>query len=242
MNNWLDHQVISTQFRCDDLNVTPNVELFYYLAKKDKIDFIYNTTALEGNPMTFPEVQTLLEGITVGGHKVSDEQQVLNQNKAVDLLLQMVKDKTFHTDQTTVCALHAKVAYEETLTWGVFRDGPVNIGGTDYKPPQAEDLLPIFETGIQEILQIESPIIRALCYLLFGSINQFFWDGNKRTSRLMMNGLLISHGYPILNIKAKDRLKFNQQMVAFYDSQDVLVALGYLLAYYIKQNKCYMVR
>jgi len=51
------------------------------LDEKDKVDFIYNTSALEGNAMTYPEVETLLDGITVGGHKLSDEQQILNQNR-----------------------------------------------------------------------------------------------------------------------------------------------------------------
>ncbi len=64
---------------------------FVMMAKKDKIDFVYNTSALEGDAMTYPEVQTLLQGITVGGHKLNDEQQVLNQNRSVNLLLEMVK-------------------------------------------------------------------------------------------------------------------------------------------------------
>lgn len=73
-----------------NLNIfAPNKHLSFGLAKKEKIDFIYNTSALEGNTMTFPEVQTLLEGITVGGHKLSDEQQILNQNRSVNLLLSL---------------------------------------------------------------------------------------------------------------------------------------------------------
>ncbi|CZR83213.1 hypothetical protein CDFC105_43918 [Clostridioides difficile] len=35
---------------------------------------------LENNPFTFPEVQTLLDGITVGGHKLSDQNQILTVN------------------------------------------------------------------------------------------------------------------------------------------------------------------
>jgi hypothetical protein len=40
----------------------PNKNLAFALARKDKIDYIYNTSALEGNAMTFPEVQTLTRG------------------------------------------------------------------------------------------------------------------------------------------------------------------------------------
>jgi len=37
--------------------------------------------------MTYPEVRTLMDGITVGGHKLSDQDQILNLKKAWDLLL-----------------------------------------------------------------------------------------------------------------------------------------------------------
>ena len=72
--------------------VKPDRELAIFLFKKDKIDYIYNICSLEGNPMTFPEVQTLLDGVTVGGRKIEDEQQVLNQNKSVSLLLSMLQN------------------------------------------------------------------------------------------------------------------------------------------------------
>ena len=215
----------------------PNPELAFYLAKKDKIDFIYNTSALEGNAMTYPEVQTLLEGITVGGHKLSDEHQILNQNKSVDYLFELIKDKSFRLNIDTFTTLHAFVAKEEALKWGIFRENSVNIGGTDYQVPHADLLEDIFIDGIEEIKKINHPIIKAITMFLFGAKCQFFYDGNKRTSRLIMNGILIEAGYPILNIKAKDKLEFNIMMVKFYDSDEIIPSIEYLMDYYIKQNK-----
>lgn len=214
----------------------PNKNLSFSLAKKDKIDFIYNTSALEGNAMTFPEVQTLLEGITVGGHKLSDEQQILNQNRSVNLLFELIEKGEFCIDRFTLLKLHGKVAEEEAITWGEFRTSGVNIGGTDYLPPKADELNSIFDEGVKEINQIVHPIIKAITYFLFGAKSQFFFDGNKRTSRLMMNGILLDSGYPILNIKAKDRLEFNKVMIEFYDNNDIEKAIEYLVNYYIKQN------
>jgi Fic family protein len=220
-----------------NLNIfAPNKNLSFSLAKKDKIDFIYNTSALEGNAMTFPEVQTLLEGITVGGHKLSDAQQILNQNRSVNLLFTTLEKSEFRIDKPTLLKLHGKVAEEEAITWGEFRTSGVNIGGTEYIPPKAGELSSIFENGVHEIQKIEHPIIRAITYFLFGAKSQFFFDGNKRTSRLMMNGILLDNGYPILNIKAKDKLEFNKMMIAFYDKDDIKKALDYLVNYYIKQN------
>ncbi len=215
---------------------TPDKPLSFALAKKDRVDFIYNTAALEGNAMTFPEVQTLLEGITVGGHKLSDEQQILNQNRSVTLLFELLERDDFRIDKPTLLRLHAKVAEEEALSWGAFRTSGVNIGGTEYIPPSAGELESVFERGIAQIMQITHPIIRAITYFLFGAKCQFFFDGNKRTSRLMMNGILLSSGYPILNIKARDKLEFNSVMIEFYDHDDIEKAIAYLSDYYIRQN------
>lgn len=49
--------------------------------------------------------------------------------------------------------------------------------------------------------------------------------------------MLLTAGFPMLNIKAKDKLEFNKVMIAFYDSGDYLTALAYLLDYYIEHNK-----
>ncbi|MBD3843411.1 MAG: hypothetical protein IE909_16320, partial [Campylobacterales bacterium] len=106
----INSEVINT-IETTNLNIfVPNKNLSFSLAKKDKIDFIYNTSALEGNAMSFPEVQTLLEGITVGGHKLSDEQQILNQNRSVNLLFELIEKNQFHIDKSTLLKLHDKVA------------------------------------------------------------------------------------------------------------------------------------
>ena len=44
--------------------------------------YVWDAAVLEGNPFTYPEVQTLLEGITVGGRKLSDERQILNLSES----------------------------------------------------------------------------------------------------------------------------------------------------------------
>ena len=220
-----------------DFEIKPDFEYYFFIAQKDRVDFIYNTSALEGNPLTYPEVQTLLEGITVGGHRLSDEQMILNQNRSVKLLFEMIKNKTFKLDKKTICALNEKVAFEESLKWGEFRDGNVNIAGTSYTPPSFEKLDIIFEDGVKKLKQIQNPIVKAICVFLFCAKNQFFYDGNKQTGRLMMNGVLLSSGYPALNIKAKDKLEFNSKMIEFYESDECVDIVEYLLSYYKEQNQ-----
>jgi len=117
----------------------------------------------------------------------------------------MIESDTFMVDKNTICKLHFEVSKEEALSWGEFRDANVNIGGAEYLPPKFEILQDIFLKGIKELQNINDPILKAITYFLFGARMQFFFNGNKRTSRLVMNGILLSSGYPLLNIKAKDK-------------------------------------
>lgn len=45
----------------------------------------------------------------------------------------------------------------------------------------------------------------------------------------MMNGILLSHGLDAINIPAKQKLAFNQNMLAFYDSQEANQMMAFLV-------------
>lgn len=214
----------------------PDKDLSFFLAKKEKVEYIYNVVYLEGNPMTYPEVETLLEGVTVGGHKISDELQVLNQNKSVEYLLNIVKNNEFKLNKEILCKLNGFVSFEESLTWGKFRTGNIKIGGTDHLPPESSKLDGIFSDGLAKINKISSPVIKAIALFGFLCRNQFFWDGNKRTARLMANGILLSNGYFIFNIKSKDKQIFNETMINFYNTAGYKKLIGFFTDYYIEQN------
>jgi Fic family protein len=226
------YQEASIKAARDVLELVPDQNRAIFMAEKGRIDFVFNTAALEGNPYTYPEIKTLIEGITVGGHKVSDTEQVLNLNRALSHVIGLVKAGTFVLNKDTACEIQGIVAKGEALTWGKFRDSQVFIGGTEYLPPKAQDLSAVFEQGEKVLNAITDPILRAFLIFLWGSLNQFFHDGNKRTSRFLANGTLMANGYPPIMILAKDHLKYNQVMTAFYNTQDATEALNWLYAYY----------
>jgi len=200
-----------------------------FRAKKIFAELVYDTTALEDNPFTFPEVQTLLEGITVGGHKLQDEQQVLNQAASWKFLIEKVARKDFTVTKQMFCELNRLVAREESLAWGIFRDGDVRIAGTSHRPPNAAKLDAIFAEGMEYLHTITNPIEKGIMAFLFGAVNQFFWDGNKRTSRLLMNGIIMSAGHDAISIPAGLRLDFNTNMVRFYESKDATEMARFLV-------------
>ena len=206
----------------------PNVKRAVFRAKKMLEGIVYDTVALEGNPFTFPEVKTLIEGITVGGHRVEDANQVLNQAKSWRRLFHLVENERSFLSEDTATELHALVAREEAPAWGVFRDGPVGVGGTKCRPPPHEELPALFKEGTELLSEIADPHERGMCAFLFGSLHQFFWDGNRRTARLMMNGILLSEGYDAISIPAASRLEFNKRMVTFYDTKDATAMMSFL--------------
>lgn len=191
------------------------------LTKKLLPDMVFNMASLEGNPFTYPEVQTLLEGITIGGHKLSDEQQVLRIRDGWNFIFESVRKDKININKELFNSLNGIVAKDEALISGMFRNGQVRIGGTDFIPPKAEELENIFQQELQVLIErSKSNIDLAFDIFLWGALNLFFYDGNKTTSRLVANLILIFNGQGIFNIKVKNRLEFNTLMVDFYNNHD----------------------
>lgn len=200
--------------------MSPNRDKALMLAQKAVSDFVYDAVQLEGINFTLSEVQTLLQGITVGGHKLSDQQIAVNQGEAWRLLFRMAKEGAFEVSQTCASALHAVAAKEEALGWGCFRSGSVLIAGTDYEPPRPEDLPRLFDEMIAQAQQKDDVYDQAIHFFLIMARCQFFYDVNKRMGRFMMNGHLLKNGYPAINIPASRQLEFNELMLSFYESGD----------------------
>ncbi len=199
-------------------HMPPNKERSLMLAKRQLSELVYDAVNLEGIPFTLPEIQTLLDGITVGGHKVTDQEIALNQANAWRTLFRWIEQGDFSISAQKACELHAIAGKNEALAWGKFRTGSVTIAGTDYIPPSSKDLPILFESLIDEIPQIVDIYDRAIHVFLTMARSQFFYDVNKRMGRFMMNGLLLNEGYPIINLPAKRQLEFNNLMLEFYQT------------------------
>ncbi len=127
--------------------------------------FVWEAAQLEGNPFTFPEVQTLLDGVTVGGRKLSDAQQILGLRDSMKLLCDEVLAGTFSMARDMACRLNGLIARDEALEWGHFRgEGKelsnigVNLGVASWKPKPTErgggNLIEAFETGAAALVSV----------------------------------------------------------------------------------------
>ncbi len=198
----------------------PNKNKALMLAQRQLSELVYDAVNLEGINMTLPEVQTLLDGITVGGHKLSDQQITLNQANAWKQLFAWIKADAFQPSQQISCELHAIAAKEEALEWGQFRSGGVLISGTDYMPPKAHLLPEGYQLMLNEMEKLDDIYDQAIHLFLTMARTQFFYDVNKRMGRFIMNAHLLSHGYPAINLPAKSQQTFNQLMLDFYKSNN----------------------
>lgn len=113
---------------------------------RNRAKFVWETGYLENNPFTFVEVQTLLDGITVGGHKLSDEDQIRGIASSADMLIDMVAHKKFDFSLETMCCQHYALAEKEAIDAGLIR-GTGEASGTpnvflgelgEYTPPLTE--------------------------------------------------------------------------------------------------------
>lgn len=98
------------------------------------------------------------------------------------------------------------------------RTGTVGISGTDYVPP-----IPEKETVIKELDHIlsnsdMSATDKALEVFVWGTRGQFFWDGNKRTSLMLANKILVSAGAGIMTITDKYMEQFNAVLLKYYNT------------------------
>jgi len=200
--------------------IKPNQKKALFLARRLLPEFVCESVNLEGIAYTLPEVQTLLQGITVGGHLLSDERIALNQSAAWKKLFSLIENNEFALTKEIACALHAIAACEESLSWGVFRTGNVTIAGTDYLPPPPNQLDQCFSEMIQQAKVISDIYDQAIFVFLTMARVQFFYDVNKRMGRFFMNGILLNSGFPAINLPAKRQLEFNQLMLDFYKNND----------------------
>ena len=197
----------------DRFHLTPEQSLF--LAKKKWDENVYCGMKMENRAVTFPQTQTILNGVNVPNVQLDDIQAILNMRDAWKFLLSTVNEEvTFEY----WCKLNEYIARNEALEWGKLRTGSVGISGTDYEPP-----VPNKEKTVEELENIlsapdASATDKALEAFAWGARGQFFWDGNKRTSLMLANKILVSSGSGIMTITDKYMEQFNTLLLNYYNT------------------------
>ena len=190
-------------------NLTKEQNIF--LAKRNIVDNIYSNARMEGINITFPQTKTILEGVNVPNLKIDEIQVVLNLRDAWQYVLNNI-DKDFNLE--FICKINEFVARNESIEWGALRTGRVEVTGTNYIPeiPNKTDV----EKRINDFLKIENTTERAIEYMLYGIKAQLFWDGNKRTSTIAANKIMIENGAGIIKVPDSKLEEFNILLSDYY--------------------------
>ena len=210
-------------------SAVPNVGRAVYRFKARFPQYIWNESVADGRAYTLPQVRTILDGQTEGGSRLADFNDILNQQRSLDALIRLVTRGAFDLSKSTFCSLHDVAAKEDALIWGAFRTGQVSVAGASYAPPPAAQLDAIFESGICYLAALSNPVERGIMFFLFGAYHQFFFDVNKRTARLTMNGVLLATGQDALVIDAHRRDEYDAALIQLYNRKDAHPAIRFML-------------
>lgn len=175
------------------------------------LEWTYNSNAIEGNTLTLRETKMVLEdGLTIGGKSLVEHLETINHKEAIEFVEELVNVKTLITERE-LKDIHALILRKIDNDYaGRYRDMQVRITGSKHTPPaplQVPQAMHEFATKYLVHPQGHPVEQAALAHFHLVAIHPFV-DGNGRTARLLMNLILMQHGYPPAVILKNDRKKY----------------------------------
>lgn len=181
-------------------------------------DYTFESNKIEGNTLSLQETAMVIkEGVTIGGKSVREHLEAINHMEAIDFVNDMANNQ-ITLNERSIKELHYLVLKGILNNdAGKYRTTDVRITGSKHEPPVFFDVPLKMENLIGYYYRNESqlhPVILAAdMHQILVGIHPFI-DGNGRTSRLLMNLILLKNGYYIANIKGTlaSRLKYYQAL------------------------------
>jgi len=176
-----------------------------------EVEYTYHSNRIEGNTLTLQETELVVNhGITVSGKTMREHLEAVNHYEAIALIQEFVAEKKPLTERFLL-GLHALVLRGiDKENAGKYRDVQVRIGGSSHIPPNAmvvpQKMEELFDWYYKN-QHMHPVLLSAEMHERLVSIHPFI-DGNGRTSRLLMNLILLQHGYVIANLKGDKEHRF----------------------------------
>ena len=102
------------------------------------------------------------------------------------------------------------------------RKHPVGITGTLYRPLDNEwQIREALEKFIAVINASPHPLEKALIASAMVAYIQPFADGNKRTSRMLTNAILVAHDFYPLSYRVVNETLYKQALINFYEQHSL---------------------
>ena len=181
------------------------------LRKQFILEWTYNSNAIEGNTLTLKETMIVLEeGLTIGNKSFKEHLEVINHKEAIAFVEALAESKTSITARNIREINHLVLKEIDQKYAGRYRDIMVRIAGATHVPPDPLQVPEMMRQFVQTRLTKRQghPIEQAaLAHLDLVGIHPFV-DGNGRTSRLLMNLILMKQGYFPAIILKNDRKRY----------------------------------
>lgn len=184
------------------------------------IELSWKSSQIEGNTYSLIEAETLIkQNIRARGHPEDEAVMILNHKNAFEAILD--KKETFRKlDFSDIIQLH-NVLTKGLVTSGI-RSRQVRITGTSYLPlSDKHELDSALRELIKHVNAIKYPPEKAFILAAMISYLQPFADGNKRTSRMLSNAVLIAYDYFPLSYRNVDVNEYRSAMIIFYETNNL---------------------
>ena len=186
----------------------------FKIAQALELEYTFESNKIEGNTLTLKETDFVInEGLTISGKSMREHLEALNHQDAIAYIKELIH-KEFAINERELLNIHNLILRgilpEDA---GKYRTVQVMIKGSEYMPPQPfvvkqemEELILWYKRNYKKVHPI---VLAAEMHERLVTIHPFI-DGNGRTSRLLMNLILLQHGYVIANIKGtfESRMKY----------------------------------
>lgn len=198
-------------------------------------EYTYNSNAIEGNTLTLRETDMVLRGLTIDQKSLKEHLEVIGHKEAFDYVRQLVSESV-QMSEKVIKDIHYLVLADKKEDRGIYRKVPVRIMGAAHEPVQPYLIIPKMEELLEQYKNSKEDIVTKLArfHIEFEGIHPFI-DGNGRTGRLLVNLELMKAGYPPIDIKFTDRLKYYQAFDEYYLKNNIS-AMADMFARYLNQK------
>ncbi|XP_078712877.1 protein adenylyltransferase FICD [Lampetra fluviatilis] len=182
---------------------------------------IHHTVALEGNTLTLSEIKHIVETrYAVYGKSLAEQNEVLGIDAAMKYMNASLINRIGSITTTDILEIHRRVlGHVDPIEAGYFRRSRVFVGS--HLPPEPREVerhMGKFTQWLnsEEALTLHPIEFAALAHYRLVYVHPFV-DGNGRTSRLLMNLILMQAGYPPVTIRKEQRAEYYTALQAGND-------------------------
>lgn len=185
------------------------------------IELSWKSSQIEGNTYSLLETEELIKNKKEArGHDKNEAIMILNHKIAFDTILEK-KESFKEITVADIRTIHSELVKELDIKSGI-RESAVGITGTKYLPLNNKWQI---ETALNELIvqtkKTTSVPEKALIFLAVIAYLQPFTDGNKRTSRMISNAILLANGYYPLSYRSIDEVEYKKALILFYEQNNL---------------------